>query len=253
MSISSLRAAALHDPVDVTKPVLDAIGGRGCRLERSCLGAVLFDLDGTLVDSAPDLAGAINDMRASRGLDPHPFLHLRPMVGSGARGMVGRGFDVTPQDPRFAGLRDEFLETYSRRLTRESVLFPGTLAVLDALERYSVPWGIVTNKVERFAAPLVRALGLLPRAATLICGDTTPHSKPHPAPLIEAAGRLGVDAETCIYVGDDSRDVVAGLAAGMQTVAVAWGYLGEGEPIDRWGADHIAMTPTDLLKLLDLA
>ena len=215
--------------------------------------AVLFDLDGTLIDSAPDLAGAINDMRASRGLTPHPYAHLRPMVGSGARGMVGRGFDISPQDPAFPGLRDEFLETYSRRLTRESSLFPGTLAVLDALEHQSVPWGIVTNKAERFATPLAFALGLLPRAATLICGDTTPHSKPHPAPLIEAARRLGVNSAMCVYVGDDLRDVAAGAAAGMRTIAVAWGYLGEGDPIDVWGADRVAKTPIELLQLLDLA
>jgi N-acetyl-D-muramate 6-phosphate phosphatase len=215
--------------------------------------AVLFDLDGTLIDSAPDLAGVGNDMRIARGLAPYPLAHFRAMVGSGARGMVGRAFGVGPQEEAFAGLRDEFLQRYEARMTQATRVFDGIAAVLDAFDARSLPWGIVTNKATRFADPLVRALGLLPRAAALVCGDTTPHAKPHPEPLLEAARRVGVDAGDCIYVGDDLRDVQAGRAAGMATVAVHWGYLGEGDAIETWGADHLAHTPADLLKLLRIA
>ena len=214
--------------------------------------AVLFDLDGTLIDSAPDLAGAANDMRAARGLALFPLAHYRPMVGAGARGMVGRAFDVGPEHETFAALREEFLQIYEARMTRETCFFPHMQLVLDALQARAMPWGIVTNKAARFSEPLVRALSLMPPAATLVCGDTTPYAKPHPAPLLEAARRIGVPAASCVYVGDDLRDVQAGRAAGMMTVAVGWGYLGEGEPIESWGADYLAPTPSDLLKLLGM-
>lgn len=216
-------------------------------------GAVLFDLDGTLIDSAPDLAGAGNDMRAARGMPVLPLDHFRSMVGSGARGMVDRALGVQPQDPAFAALRDEFLDRYEGRMTRDTRVFPELLPVLVALRLRAVPWGIVTNKASRFSVPLVRALGLLADAATLVCGDTTPHAKPHPAPLLEAARRVGVAPGRCIYVGDDLRDVQAGSAAGMPTVAVRWGYLGAGEPIELWGADHVVDSPGELLKLLAMA
>ena len=219
----------------------------------AALQAVLFDLDGTLIDSAPDLAGAGNDMRTARGLAPFPLAHFRPMVGAGARGMVGRALDVGPHDDRFAALRDEFLQRYEARMTQHTRMFPDMHAVLDALAVAGVPWGIVTNKATRFSEPLVRSLGLSSRAAALVCGDTTPHAKPHPAPLLEAARRMGTTAAACVYVGDDLPDVQAGRAAGMATIAAAWGYLGAGEPIDRWGADHVVQTPTELLKLLQMA
>ena len=215
--------------------------------------AVLFDLDGTLIDSAPDLAGAANDMRVMRGLAPYPLAHFRPMVGSGARGMVGRAFDVAPPAPEFAPLRDEFLHRYESRMTQNTHVFPELLPVLDALDQRALPWGIVTNQASRFSEPLVQALGLFTRAGTLVCGDTTPHAKPHPEPLLEAARRMRVDAGACVYVGDDLRDVQAGKAAGMATIAVAWGYLGLGESIEAWGADHIAQTPQQLLQLLAMA
>ena len=215
--------------------------------------AVLFDLDGTLIDSAPDLAGAAIDMRQSRGLAPHPLAHFRPMVGSGARGMVGRAFDVGPDDETFAVLRDEFLQRYEQRMTRQTRVFPEMVPVLAALDAAAFCWGIVTNKATRFSAPLVEALPSLASAATLICGNTTAHSKPHPEPLLEAARRLGVPPGVCIYVGDDLRDVQAGRAAGMTTAAVHWGYLGAGEAIEAWGADHLLRAPADLLKLLQMA
>jgi len=215
--------------------------------------AVLFDLDGTLIDSAPDLAGAGNDMRAARGLPVLPLSHFRPMVGSGARGMVGRALQVQPGDADFEALRDEFLQRYEARMTRETRLFDAMQPVLDTLRREALPWGIVTNKATRFTEPLVRALGLHAAAAALVCGDTTPHSKPHPAPLLEAAARMGKAANSCVYVGDDLRDVQAGRAAGMTTIVAAWGYLGAGEPVDAWGADHVIDSPHELLNLLGMA
>ena len=167
------------------------------------LGAVLFDLDGTLIDSAPDLAGACNEMRVERGLDPLPYQRLRRMVGSGARGMVGASFGLTPESPGYAELRDEFLDRYEARMTRETKVFDEMVPILAWLATQGVPWGIVTNKATRFAAPLVASLGLATRAATLVCGDTVAHSKPHPAPLLEAARRLGLSPQGCAYVGDD--------------------------------------------------
>ena len=232
--------SAQHEgtPVSVTRPPIRA---------------VLFDLDGTLIDSAPDLAGAGNDMRVARGLAALPMEDFRPMVGSGARGMVRIALNVGPDEAPFLALRDEFLTRYEGRMTRETRVFPAIEPVLDAFRERLLPWAIVTNKATRFSEPLVRALGLHEYARTLVCGDTTPHSKPHPAPLLEAAQRIGVPPAECVYVGDDLRDVQAGRAAGMLTIAVAWGYLGQGEPIDQWGADHVIDAPHQLLNLLGLA
>ena len=215
--------------------------------------AVLFDLDGTLIDSAPDLAGAANDMRVARGLPELPLEHFRPMVGSGARGMLHRALDMDPQHDQFAAAREEFLGRYESRMTRQTRVFPDMVQVLQDMQERALPWAIVTNKATRFSEPLVRALGLHLQAMTLVCGDTTPHSKPHPAPLLEAARRIGVAAAECVYVGDDLRDVQAGRAAGMGTVAVAWGYLGQGEVIENWGADHVIQWPHQLLHLPGLA
>jgi len=214
------------------------------------LKAVLFDLDGTLIDSAPDLAGACNEMRVERGLDPLPYQRLRRMVGSGARGMVGASFGLTPESPGYAELRDEFLDRYEARMTRETKVFDEMVPILAWLATQGVPWGIVTNKATRFAAPLVASLGLATRAATLVCGDTVAHSKPHPAPLLEAARRLGVAPQGCAYVGDDRRDVDAGRAAGMLTVVAEWGYLGDGDAPKTWGADHLIARPDELSGLI---
>jgi phosphoglycolate phosphatase len=222
-------------------------------MKHSLNPAVLFDLDGTLIDSAPDLAGAANDLRAAHGLPALPFERYRPMVGSGARGMVGVAFEVGPESDRFAGLRDDFLLRYERRMTRETQIFAAMLPVLEVLDRRGHAWGIVTNKASRFTEPLLRSLGLHRRAATVIAGDTTPHSKPHPAPLLEAARRVGRDPTHCMYVGDDKRDMLAGRAAGMWTVAAAWGYLGTEDPIESWGADRVIQSPPELLNLLALA
>jgi phosphoglycolate phosphatase len=217
------------------------------------VAAVLFDLDGTLVDSAPDLAGTANDMRASCGLDALPFECLRPHAGSGARGMLGVAFGAVPGEPRFAALRDDFHRRYELRMLEQAARFAGIDAVLDALDRQRLPWGIVTNKALRFAQPMAQALGLWPRAAVLIGGDSTPFTKPHPEPLLEAARRVGLAAHECVYVGDDARDMHAGRAAGMRVVAASWGYLGAGAPPHEWGADQVVAEPADLLKWLEMA
>jgi N-acetyl-D-muramate 6-phosphate phosphatase len=214
---------------------------------------VLFDLDGTLIDSAPDLAGAANAMRLARGLPALPVAELRPMVGAGARGMVGLALGVRPGNEDYDALRTEFLDTYERASLVHTAVFATMHPVLDKLDALGARWGIVTNKAERFTHPIVQGLGLHRRAAVLVCGDTTPHSKPHPAPLLEAARRAGADAGRCVYVGDDARDVQAGRAAGMATLAAAWGYLGQGEPIEAWGADAVLPDPGALLHWLGVA
>ena len=219
----------------------------------STVRCVLFDLDGTLVDSAPDLAAAANAMRADRGLEPLPFDALRCMVGSGARGMVGAALGVTPEQSEFADLRDEFLARYAQGLHVDTRVFDAMGPVLTALESADLAWGVVTNKAERFALPLMKALQLDARCAVVICGDTTARSKPDPLPLLEAARRVGLPPAQCIYVGDDLRDVQAGRAAGMATLAAAWGYLGNGDAIDDWGADVVLEEPGQLLKFLRLA
>jgi phosphoglycolate phosphatase len=214
--------------------------------------AVLFDLDGTLVDSAPDLAQAANGLRAEHGLPPLPYERLRPMVGAGARGMIGAAFGVAPGEQGFEDLRDAFLLRYEQGLLDRTAVFAGMQPVLEALERQPMAWGIVTNKAGRYTRPLVEGLGLHRRAAVVIAGDTTPHSKPHPEPLFEAARRMGFGPAECVYVGDDLRDVQAGRSAGMATLVAAWGYLGQSEPIDAWGADAVIEYPSALLTWLGL-
>ena len=214
------------------------------------LRGVLFDLDGTLIDSAPDLAGAANRLRAEHGLAPLPLESLRPMVGSGARGMVGVAFGVAPGDARFEALRDAFLAHYEAGLLQQTSAFDGVDAMLSALTAAGIPWGIVTNKATRFTTPIVAGLGLARRAAVVVCGDTTAHAKPHPEPLWHAARALGLPPEAVVYVGDDLRDAQAARAAGMAMVAATWGYLGLGEPVHEWGADALVEAPARLLEWL---
>ncbi len=221
-------------------------------MHRLRAGAVLFDLDGTLADSAPGLADAANDMLAARQLPVLPLSALRPAVGSGARGMVGTAFGVLPGQAGYESLRDEFLARYELRLLEKTRLFDEVHHMLDALEAKGLAWGIVTNKALRFAEPMSRALGLVPRTLVLVGGDSTPHTKPHPAPLLEAAGRLGMPPGECVYVGDDVRDMQAGRAAGMGTLAAAWGYLGHGADVAAWPADFVLPSPKALLQRLEL-
>ena len=214
------------------------------------IDCVLFDLDGTLADTAPDLAAALNKMRAVRGLAPLPLDPLRRMASSGARGLVGVGFGLKPGDPDYEGHRVEFLDNYERALHVHTRLFEGVEDLLARLEAMPRKWGVVTNKASRFTDPLARSIGFSGRAACVVSGDTTPHAKPHPAPLLHAAQVSGVDPERCIYIGDDLRDIQAGRAAGMRTLAVTWGYLGAGEPPDQWGADAVIATPAAVLEFL---
>ncbi len=215
--------------------------------------AVLFDLDGTLVDSAPDLGGAADDMRIARGLPSlSPDLY-RPMAGAGARGMLAIAFGMAPEHVDFPAMREEFFQRYEQRMTRGTHIFDSITVMLAGLEERGLPWGIVTNKSKRFTGPLLASIPALAKSAVAISGDTTPHSKPHPAPLLEAARLMQVDPARCVYVGDDERDVVAGLAAGMGTVAAAWGYLGSKSSVGDWGAHAIACSPMDVLQLLDRA
>ena len=214
--------------------------------------AVLFDLDGTLVDSAPDLAAAVDQMRLSRGLTSLPLDAYRPVAGAGARGLLAVAFGISPEHPDYPSLRDEFFANYEARLTAGTHLFEGVASLLETLAQRGLAWGIVTNKIERFGIPLVQAMPSLATAGVLVCGDTTAHAKPHPQPLLEAARRLGVAPQACIYVGDDQRDIVAGQGAGMATVAACYGYLGAVDPAE-WKADCVIKSPLELLQVLALA
>lgn len=214
--------------------------------------AVLFDLDGTLVDSAPDLGFAADLLRVKRGLPSLPLDAYRSMAGAGARGVIGVAFGIGPDHADFSELREEFFDNYQACMTQRTQPFEGVDAMLQSLHQGGLPWGVVTNKSERFALPLTASLPLFATAQTVIGGDTTPHSKPHPAPLLEAARRLGLAPEQCVYVGDDERDMVAGKAAGMPTVAALYGYLGAQTDISAWGADAVIENPLQLLNFLEL-
>ena len=212
--------------------------------------AVLFDLDGTLIDSAPDLGAAADKMRIDRGLPSLPLAHYRPMAGAGARGMLRLAFGITPEDPAYNDLRDEFFANYEAALTVLTHPFEGVPELVQALLRHPCAWGVVTNKMERFTHPIVQGMPLFETAGAVVCGDTTPHPKPHPAPLLEAARRLSLPPADCIYVGDDERDILAGLAAGMPTVAARYGYLGAKADTLSWGAHAHIDTPLELLNWL---
>lgn len=212
--------------------------------------AVLFDLDGTLIDSAPDLGAAADSMRTIRGLPSITLSTYRPMSGAGARGMLGVAFGMTPNHPDYEALREEFFYNYEQRLTQNTLIFPGVVDMLSDLVQRGTPWGVVTNKASRFTTPLTGAMPLFSTAGTIISGDTTAHAKPHPLPLLEAARRLNVEPERCVYVGDDERDIVAGLAAGMATVAASYGYLGENSDTSHWGAHATINSARALLQLI---
>lgn len=218
-------------------------------MDRLQCRVVLFDLDGTLVDSAPDLAGAANALRAVAGMSPLPLSALRPWVGAGARGLLAQALDVHPGDPRFESLKANFLAHYETHLLEHTRPFGGVEELVLALVNQGRQWGIVTNKHERFVRPICEGTPLLAQAGTWVAGDTTPHAKPHPEPLLEAARRMRVAPEDCIYVGDDERDIQAARAAGMAGVVACWGYLGSGD-WESWGAVAGVQSPRDLLDLL---
>jgi phosphoglycolate phosphatase len=215
------------------------------------LRGVLFDLDGTLADSAPDLAGALNRVRADEGLAPVPSESLRVHASTGARGLLLAGMQVSSDHPRYLALRDAFLVHYMATLAERTRLFDGVEEMLAALEARGLPWGIVTNKAARYTAPVAEHLGLASRAGVIVSGDTTPHAKPHPAPLLAAAEALALPPTAFAYIGDDLRDIDAGRAAGMPTLVARWGYLGPGAEPDRWPADGWLDHPRDLVAWLD--
>ena len=215
--------------------------------------AVLFDLDGTLADTAPDMARTVNLMRSRRALAPVPLEHVRPHVSKGARGMICSAFEMTPDHPDFMAMRDEFLELYGENLCVDTRLFPGMAELLDQLEARAIAWGVVTNKFERFARPIMEALGLAQRAAVVVGGDTCPRAKPFPDPLLFAAASLGIEPMRTLYVGDDERDVQAARAAGMPVLAAAYGYLGDGPQPASWNADGIVRSAGEIGKWIAAA
>ena len=215
--------------------------------------AVLFDLDGTLIDSAPDLGAAADKMRTDRGLPALPLEHYRPMAGAGARGMLECAFGMSPDHPDFPAFKEEFFANYEACLTERTHIFAGVETLIEHLRQQGLAWGVVTNKHSRFTLPLTQAMALFSSAGTVVSGDTTAHAKPHPAPLLEAAARLCLPPQQCLYVGDDERDILAGHAAGMPTVAATYGYLGAQADIRQWGAHAEINTPLALLQLLHLA
>jgi len=216
----------------------------------SNIRAVLFDLDGTLIDSAPDLGAAADKMRVDRGMPSLPLEAYRHMAGAGARGMLGIAFGIAPDHPDYDAMREEFFVNYERCMTQRTYAFEGIPELIAQLHARGLAWGVVTNKSMRFTGPLTQGMALFATAAAVVGGDSTPHSKPHPEPLLEAARRLELDPARCIYVGDDERDVVAGRAAGMGTVAATYGYLGGNAAAAPWGADAHITSPLELLALL---
>jgi len=214
------------------------------------VAAVLFDLDGTLIDSAPDLGGAADQMRVKRGLPSLPLEAYRPMCGAGARGMLQVAFGITPDHADFEAMREEFFSNYQACMTQSTYAFDGVAELIDALQARGLAWGVVTNKSKRFTDPLTAAMPLFATAGAIVSGDTTPHAKPHPAPLLEAAKRLGLAPEQCLYVGDDERDIVAGHASGMRTVAATYGYLGSASDVAGWNAHAQINSPLALLHLI---
>jgi len=212
--------------------------------------AVLFDLDGTFADTAPDLGRALNRLRAEHGLEPLPIGIMRARASSGARGLLKAGFDLTPESEGYDALRDRFLDFYEQELCVETRLFDGVPELLVKIRARKLPWGIVTNKGKRFTEPLLRHLAVDNLAACVVSGDSTPHIKPHPEPLLLAASLLKLPPADCIYIGDDLRDVQAARAAGMRFAAAGWGYLGDGADPRTWDADAVLTDPRDVLNLL---
>jgi len=214
--------------------------------------AVLFDLDGTLIDSAPDLGAAADKMRVTRGMPSLPLERYRPMAGAGARGMLGVAFGITTDHPDYETMREEFFVNYENAMTERTYAFPGIEQLVAGLLELGLAWGVVTNKSMRFTGPMTKRMPLFASAGAIVGGDSTPHSKPHPEPLFEAARRLRLEPGQCLYVGDDERDVIAGRAAGMPTVAATYGYLGSNGDTDLWGANARIESPLELLALLKI-
>jgi N-acetyl-D-muramate 6-phosphate phosphatase len=213
------------------------------------ISTILFDLDGTLVDTAPDLGHALNLQLIRHGKSPLSDAEIRPFASHGSRGLIGLGFGITPQDDNFIAMRDEYLALYDTVFTRSPVLLPGIDALLNIIEQKDLSWGIVTNKPRRFTQPLIKSMALHKRAACVVSGDDAPQPKPSPATLLLACEKIGVKPQNCIYVGDAERDIQAGRAAGMQTVVALFGYIDITDKPDEWGADALIESPHQLTTL----
>jgi phosphoglycolate phosphatase len=211
---------------------------------------ILFDLDGTLVDTAHDLAYALNLQRERHGLAELSLDVIRPYASHGSKGLLAVGFDLTVDDADFAEMRDEYLAIYDQVLTRQPILFDGIAELLISLEAKHIPWGVVTNKPRRFTQPLMHSIGLLARAACVVSGDDAPRPKPYPDTLLMACKQVNVNPAQCWYVGDAERDIQAGKAAGMRTVVALYGYLAETDQPAAWGADRMINKPLDFLGLI---
>jgi 2-phosphoglycolate phosphatase len=214
--------------------------------------AVLFDLDGTFADTAPDLAAALNHTRAVRGLPPLPLAALRPQASHGSRGLLKTGFCVEPDHPDYETLRDIFLDYYENNICVHSQLFGDTAELITTLEQRGIKWGIVTNKPHRYTVPLMQALGYAERAACLISGDTCAHAKPHPEPMFKACQIIGVSPAECLYLGDDLRDMRAANAAGMPGIIASYGYVNGDATVENWNARGSVDKPTELLAYLTI-
>lgn len=214
------------------------------------IDAILFDLDGTLADTAADLGGVLNRLRTEARLAPLPAETIRPHVSKGVRGLLAVGFALMPGDDRYAELHQRFLAYYSDSLCVATHLFEGIAELLEVLEAGDIKWGVVTNKPSRYTLPLMEALGLTHRAVCVVSGDSASRPKPAPDPLLLASTIAGAVPAQCLYVGDDLRDMQAARAAGMGAVAAAWGYLGDDLPVAEWGADAIAQSPMDIVRLI---
>lgn len=212
---------------------------------------VLFDLDGTLADTAPDLAYALNTLLGEHGRPALPYPRIRPVASHGAAALIELGFGIARTDPHFVPLRERFLEIYRAHLTRETRLFPGMPELLDALAARGLNWGIVTNKPAFLTDPLVEQLGLRDDLACVVSGDTTANRKPHPEPMLHACQLAGSRPEECLYIGDAARDIEAGKAAGMQALVALFGYIGADDQPERWGADGLIQSPGEILDWLD--
>jgi phosphoglycolate phosphatase len=213
--------------------------------------SLLFDLDGTLLDTAPDLAEALNATLTANGREPLPFEAIRPVVSHGGRALIERGFGMNPDEPGFERLRRQLLDYYENHICDRTRLFPGMEDLLRTLEQRNIPWGVVTNKPGWLTNPLMHCLGLMERAATVISGDTLNRSKPDPAPLLHACIGLGIEPERCIYIGDAERDILAGRNAGMRTLVALFGYLADDDRPEHWQADGMIAHPMDALDWLE--
>lgn len=214
--------------------------------------AVLFDLDGTFADTAPDLAAALNHTRATRHLPPLPLEVLRPQASHGSRGLLKTGFDIDPGHPDYDILRDIFLDYYAGNICVQTQLFGDTAELLAALEQHDIKWGIVTNKPHRFTLPLMQALGYAERASCLVSGDTCAHAKPHAEPMLKACEIIGVSPAQCLYLGDDLRDMQAANAAGMRGIIANYGYVSADASVENWSAHGSVNQPTELLDFIPL-